>query len=251
MASTTCPHFELLPFAKIPLDQTDHPLLVRLRKRLEREKDKEQERGCQMCGKPTKSNYLCLNPECFFIGCGREDKRHAVEHYTMHQRAGPTKHHHCVVLNTLAYQCWCYDCDDVIVPPVFTTLESDADVDAPAKGAASAPGRRKTPARVSLAQPSLGVGKRASQPAHPPSRPVQPRQLVLHERGDPGAPQLVAGARSALNPIVPPSSASSTPAPPLSTGRATAASPRASPSSLTRSAPRTCTARPASPDPSP
>lgn len=59
------------------------------------------------------------------MGCGRNDKRHALEHYrSRHKSSGERQSSHCVFLEANTYQCWCYECDDLICPPLFGALES-------------------------------------------------------------------------------------------------------------------------------
>jgi len=56
---------------------------------------------------PTASSlWLCLH--CFEISCGRYDAGHAVSHYDSKQ--------HDIVINLETFSCWCYACDQELVP---------------------------------------------------------------------------------------------------------------------------------------
>ncbi|PJF16913.1 Doa4p [Paramicrosporidium saccamoebae] len=118
----------------------------------------EKEKGCQLCGKSSKTNYICLNPDCLFVGCGRDDKRHALEHYQLRHKPDDSRYHG-FTLNTLAYQCWCYECDDVISPPVFRNMEPD-DAATTVSSLNSTSNRRKS-SRASVVQLPNGIALQA------------------------------------------------------------------------------------------
>ncbi|KAF9402267.1 Ubiquitin carboxyl-terminal hydrolase 16, partial [Podila epigama] len=52
--------------------------------------------------------WMCLS--CGDINCGRAHKEHAVSHHTDH------KTEHPLAVNLASMDCWCYECDDQIVP---------------------------------------------------------------------------------------------------------------------------------------
>lgn len=113
----SCPHYNLLPWAHIPSleDYSDHPLVDKLRKKL------DTDRGCLLCGKKTQSSWLCLNPNCFYLGCGRTEKQHAMNHYRTTHNMGEDRQH-CVFLDVVSCQCWCYECDEMLSPNLTEIL---------------------------------------------------------------------------------------------------------------------------------
>ncbi|KAG0022695.1 Ubiquitin carboxyl-terminal hydrolase 16 [Podila clonocystis] len=54
------------------------------------------------------SLVLCLS--CGEINCGREIRKHAISHYDMEKKEHP------LAINLASMECWCYECDDQIVP---------------------------------------------------------------------------------------------------------------------------------------
>lgn len=50
-----------------------------------------------------------------------------MEHYRSKHRATAisSADTHCIFLDVRAYQCWCYECDDMICPPLFIELEPE------------------------------------------------------------------------------------------------------------------------------
>mgnify|MGYP003554678946 CR=1 FL=1 len=69
-----------------------------------------------------------MNPGCLAIGCGRRDKGHALEHFSVkHERNG----NHAVALDLSELLVWCYVCDDYVVGARETLkwLSTDADGD--------------------------------------------------------------------------------------------------------------------------
>lgn len=64
---------------------------------------------------------------------------------------------HGFALNTLAFQCWCYECDDVISPPLFASLESEEG--APTISSVASTGSRRKSIKTLPFELPLGVGK--------------------------------------------------------------------------------------------
>ncbi|KAF9580522.1 Ubiquitin carboxyl-terminal hydrolase 16 [Lunasporangiospora selenospora] len=57
---------------------------------------------------PADSLWLCLN--CCEINCGRAIKQHGLAHH------GSKGHDHALAINLASMDCWCYNCDDQVVP---------------------------------------------------------------------------------------------------------------------------------------
>jgi hypothetical protein len=70
-----------------------------------------------------------------FLGCGRNEKRHAIEHYQTSHKVNTreisiiltnfqdeSNDLHCFMLNTTSFSCWCYECDEDIYPVDFENL---------------------------------------------------------------------------------------------------------------------------------
>lgn len=70
-----------------------------------------------------------------FLGCGRGEKRHAIEHYQTSHKVNTrgnsiiltnvqddSQDLHCFMLNTTSFSCWCYECDEYIYPVDFEKL---------------------------------------------------------------------------------------------------------------------------------
>lgn len=61
-----------------------------------------------MLNLPPESQFkggACICLGCLFVGCGRQDEKHAINHFENE----PT---HAVTLNVRTLQIWCYDCDE-------------------------------------------------------------------------------------------------------------------------------------------
>ncbi|KAG0332166.1 Ubiquitin carboxyl-terminal hydrolase 16 [Podila horticola] len=54
------------------------------------------------------SLWMCLS--CGDINCGRAIKEHAISHYDTEKKEHP------LIINLASMECWCYECDDQIVP---------------------------------------------------------------------------------------------------------------------------------------
>lgn len=120
-AALGCPHFGRSPYARLDPQAVDHPLMIKLKTKM------KGGRGCQICGSGTTGTaYVCINPECLFVGCGRDDKGHALEHYRARHREAEGKFHD-IMLNIQALQCWCYECDDLLTPTLFLNLDDGRD----------------------------------------------------------------------------------------------------------------------------
>jgi uncharacterized UBP type Zn finger protein len=82
--------------------------IQRVKKKIEKLKGKLNE--CVKCKEDTKNRkktkpkdiWICL--QCFHLGCGRDDKEHAVKHNI-------EKSAHNIVLNVVDLRLWCYSCD--------------------------------------------------------------------------------------------------------------------------------------------
>eukprot|EP01084_Bolivina_argentea_P023862 44568_1 len=61
---------------------------------------------CTVC-RTSRAVWCCL--ECYHIGCGRYEKKHALKH------AQESQHFICVNMESLSKHLWCYKCDKPIV----------------------------------------------------------------------------------------------------------------------------------------
>ncbi|OZJ05242.1 hypothetical protein BZG36_02294 [Bifiguratus adelaidae] len=57
---------------------------------------------CYSCGRSLPDLWMCLEPGCYVIGCGRRQAAHALKHFNAE------RHFIAVKLRTL--ECWCYGC---------------------------------------------------------------------------------------------------------------------------------------------
>ena len=58
---------------------------------------------CQMCYQGLPDLWLCMSPDCTFVGCGRYSNRHAFNHY---DASG-----HAVSLKICSLELWCNTCN--------------------------------------------------------------------------------------------------------------------------------------------
>ncbi|RKP07929.1 hypothetical protein THASP1DRAFT_30266 [Thamnocephalis sphaerospora] len=72
--------------------------------------------SCEKCTEGFNSLWMCMAPDCAFIGCNRIAGRHAFLHYQrQNTSAGQAKHALCIKLNVL--EIWCYVCEKWLCTP--------------------------------------------------------------------------------------------------------------------------------------
>lgn len=86
---------------------------------------------CNDCDDEGPNLWVCLHPECMYVGCSQTN----YDHSTSHNYALPS---HAFYVNTSTHKIWCYVCNrDVVVRHVVspsTSPEHKSRVDPPAAG---------------------------------------------------------------------------------------------------------------------
>lgn len=141
MVDQTCKHFEKLKISKKNNESSLQQLAFRI---------STSHGRCDECpNKKVKTSLLCLEDDCTAVGCARDDEKHALSHFQKHQvnqyEANPHKNGgqggrqhprvitnlkkddslvHCITINAVTLELWCYECDDYIQPKIATQLEA-------------------------------------------------------------------------------------------------------------------------------
>jgi len=101
---------------------------------------KKQEIVCDKCSRGMPYVWICLESFCSFLGCGRNENGHALEHFKL-KNPNSENPSHCLCLNLSSKMLWCYSCDmeplygdadfspQMIRDIIFPRKESDMDID--------------------------------------------------------------------------------------------------------------------------
>jgi len=118
-----CPHL----LAK--LQKNEHSceaLLQKYRKIGEQLKNVYQSENapkCSRCSMSLPFVWSCMESDCEFLGCGRNQNKHALEHFEENRT-------HCLAINLTTRQIWCYICNNEIPTIPSEDERQDTETDA-------------------------------------------------------------------------------------------------------------------------